>query len=123
MQGILVGYISPDSIALTVSIALLTGIVVGGLGTVAGAIFGGLFVQFLPYYSGEINQAAPGVVYGVIIILIMILAPGGIIGLLRRGGAWFARAGGGGWATSPPSRSASEFPTAVDDPVPTATGL
>ena len=91
LSGILVGYISPESITLAISIALLTGIVIGGLGTIAGAVIGGVFVQFLPYYSNEISQAAPGVVYGVIIILIMILAPGGIIGLLRRFGAWIAR--------------------------------
>ena len=70
--------------------SLLTGIVVGGLGTIAGAVIGGLFVQFLPYYSNEISQSAPTVVYGVIIILVMILAPGGVIGLLRRFGAWLS---------------------------------
>jgi branched-chain amino acid transport system permease protein len=123
LSGILVGYISPESITLAISIALLTGIVVGGLGTIAGAVIGGVFVQFLPYYSNEISQAAPGVVYGVIIILIMILAPGGIIGLLRRFGAWTARRRGASSGDVEAIEAAASFPTTVDDPVPTATGL
>jgi branched-chain amino acid transport system permease protein len=124
MSGILIGFISPESISIAISIALLTGIVIGGLGTVAGAVIGGLFIQFLPYYSNEINQAAPGVVYGVIIILIMILAPGGIIGLLRRGGAWLARRRGpAGSDFALLEEAAAEFPTEVDEPVPSAHGL
>ncbi len=123
LQCVLFGYISPDQWSLALSVSLLTGIVVGGLGTIAGAVIGGLFVQYLPYYSQEISEAAPTVVYGVIIILVMILAPGGVIGLFRRGNAWLA-----GKRGAPPSEvDAAEvqasFPTAVDDPVPTATGL
>ena len=118
------GYISPDQSALALSVSLLTGIVVGGLGTIAGAVIGGLFVQFLPYYSNEISQSAPGVVYGVIIILVMILAPGGVIGLLRRFGAWFAgKRGARRSGDIEAAEAAGVFPTEVDDPVPTATGL
>jgi branched-chain amino acid transport system permease protein len=123
LQCVLVGYISPDQWSLALSVSLLTGIVVGGLGTVAGAVLGGLFVQFLPYYSQEISDAAPTVVYGVIIILVMILAPGGVIGLLRRGTAWAARKRGASGAEVATLEAEASFPTEVDDPVPTATGL
>ena len=118
------GYISPDQWALALSVSLLTGIVVGGLGTIAGAVIGGLFVQFLPYYSNEISQSAPTVVYGVIIILVMILAPGGVIGLLRRFGAWFSgKRGGASKHDIEAAEVQASFPTEVDDPVPTAHGL
>ena len=117
------GYISPDQWALALSVSLLTGIVVGGLGTIAGAVIGGLFVQFLPYYSNEISQSAPTVVYGVIIILVMILAPGGVIGLLRRFGAWLSGKRGASRADVEAAEVQASFPTEVDDPVPTATGL
>jgi len=123
LQGVLFGYISPDQWSLALSVGLLTGIVVGGLGTVAGAVLGGLFVQFLPYYSQEISDAAPTVVYGIIIILVMILAPGGVIGLLRRGGAWLARRRGAPKTDVEAAEVQASFPTEVDQPVPTATGL
>jgi branched-chain amino acid transport system permease protein len=124
LQAVLVGYISPDQWALALSVSLLTGIVVGGLGTIAGAIIGGLFVQFLPYYSNEISQSAPTVVYGVIIILVMILAPGGLLGLLRRFGAWLSSKRRGGSAReAEAAEAAASFPTDVDQPVPTATGI
>jgi branched-chain amino acid transport system permease protein len=124
LQAVLVGYISPDQWALALSVSLLTGIVVGGLGTIAGAIVGGLFVQFLPYYSNEISQSAPTVVYGVIIILVMILAPGGLLGLLRRFGAWLSSKRRGGSAREvEAAEAAASFPTDVDQPVPTATGI
>ena len=85
LQCMLVGYIGPDQWSIVLSVSLLTGIVVGGLGTIAGAVIGALFVQYLPHYSLQISDAAPTVVHGVIIILVMILASDGVIGLARRG--------------------------------------
>jgi branched-chain amino acid transport system permease protein len=124
LQCMIFGYISPDQWSLALSVSLLTGIVVGGLGTVAGAVLGGIFVQFLPYYSNEISQAAPTVVYGIIIILVMILAPGGIIGLGRRAMARLSRRRGSSSSTDVEVADVqASFPTEVDEPVPTATGL
>ena len=51
MQMMLNNYVAPESISLAVSISLLTGIVIGGLGTVAGALIGGIFIQYLPIWS------------------------------------------------------------------------
>jgi len=120
MTMMLVNFASPESVSLAVSISLLTGIVIGGLGTVAGAVIGGLFVVYMPNWAYEINQAAPGVVYGVIIILVMLLAPGGVMGLLRRARVFLTRKSGRETAAA---EEAAAFPTTVDDPVPTATGI
>jgi branched-chain amino acid transport system permease protein len=118
------GFVGPDNFGVAVSISILTGVVIGGLGTIAGAVIGGLFVQFLPYYSNEISQSAPTVVYGVIIILVMILAPGGVIGLLRRFGAWFSgKRGGSSKRDIEAAEVQASFPTTVDEPVPSAHGL
>lgn len=84
VQAMLIGFISPESITLLVSIQLLTGIVIGGLATTTGALIGGLFVVFMPNLATRISDSAPGVIYGVIIILVMILAPGGVLGLVRQ---------------------------------------
>lgn len=120
MQAMLFNFVSPESVSFLVSISLLTGIVIGGLGTVAGAVIGGLFVVYMPNYAVEISDAAPGVVYGVIIVLVMLLAPGGVMGLARKATARLGRSGGG-----PPDAEieASEFPPGVDAPVPTASSI
>jgi branched-chain amino acid transport system permease protein len=82
-----IGFVSPDDFTLAVSIAFLTGIVVGGLSTVSGAIIGALFLVYTPIYANEISRAAPGFVYGAILILVMLLIPNGAVGLVRRASA------------------------------------
>lgn len=79
------GFMAPENVTLLVSISLLAGIVIGGLGTVAGAVIGGFFYVFMPNYATNFSEQAPGVVYGVIIILVMLVAPGGVLGLVRKG--------------------------------------
>jgi branched-chain amino acid transport system permease protein len=60
------------------------GIVIGGLASVPGAIFGALFIQFVPNYVQEISKAAPWAIYGVFLIAFMYVMPDGVVGLLRR---------------------------------------
>lgn len=79
-----VGFLSPESFTLLRSIEFLTAAVVGGLATIFGPIFGALFTQFMPVYAADLNQAAPGVLYGVALIVVMFLMPGGVMGLFRR---------------------------------------
>lgn len=95
MAVILTGFVGPDNFGIFVSIAVLTGIVIGGLGTIAGAVIGGVFQVFMPNWAQNISDEAPGVVYGVVIILVMLLAPGGVMGLARRAYAWILRRTGG----------------------------
>lgn len=80
----LIRFVSPGSFLITLSISFLAAMVVGGLATVSGAIFGGLFIQFMPFYAQEINQGLAGVVYGVTLIVFMIVMPGGFVSLLSR---------------------------------------
>ena len=79
-------FVNPDTFPIALSIFLLVGVVVGGLGSLAGIIAGAVLIQFLPTWSQEISQSpgAPAVVYGVVLILLMFLLPGGVSGLLRR---------------------------------------
>jgi branched-chain amino acid transport system permease protein len=100
LQLIVVGYVNPDQLTLALSFSLVTGIVVGGLGTVAGALLGALFVTFVPYFSPEVSAAAPAVVNGAAILLVIVVAPGGIIGIAR---TIATRAG----SRSPPDRARS----------------
>jgi branched-chain amino acid transport system permease protein len=78
------GFVAPESFTLTVSFAFLAAIVVGGLATVAGAVFGALFIVFVPVWSSDVDEALSGVIYGATLIACMYVFRGGIMGLLRR---------------------------------------
>ena len=45
--------LSPQSFELTLAIQLLTGMVLGGVATLAGPIIGGFMVVFVPYYVSD----------------------------------------------------------------------
>lgn len=121
MMSITTPFVGPDSFGIGQSIAVLTGIVIGGLGTIAGALIGGIFQVFMRTWALEISDAAPGVVYGVVIVLVMLLAPGGVIGLLRRGYAWALRRRRGGRGDTPLPDDAVTDPLAGAAP-PISTG-
>ena len=79
-----IGFVSPDSFPVTLSITLLAGLVVGGLSSMWGPLLGGLFVMFVPNISQGVNEAAPGVIFGLLIIAVMYVAPTGLAGLAGR---------------------------------------
>jgi branched-chain amino acid transport system permease protein len=66
------------------SISFLVGVVVGGLASIPGAIFGAAFIQFVPNIADQISKSAPWAVYGVFLIALMYLAPNGIMGIINR---------------------------------------
>jgi branched-chain amino acid transport system permease protein len=82
--AIATAFVSPDTYGFNLSITVLVGAVLGGLESLWGAVLGGLVVEFLPLWAQKINAAAPSVVYGVALILVMLLMPGGIAGTLLR---------------------------------------
>jgi branched-chain amino acid transport system permease protein len=90
LDAIAVGFVSPESFGLALSLAFLVGIIIGGLASLSGVLFGALFIEFVPNYAdqltvyfGENAKALPGAVYGVMMILMMAAAPMGIAGLIR----------------------------------------
>ena len=87
IAGALVGtataYVSPETFELQLSLTLVIGLVIGGLGSLWGAVIGALVVEFLPLLSQLVNPAASSLIYGIALILVMILVPGGVVGALR----------------------------------------
>jgi branched-chain amino acid transport system permease protein len=79
---------SPGSFPIVLSLYLLVGAVVAGLGSLWGIVVGALFVQYLPALSGHISShaGAADVTRGVILILVVLILPAGVAGLLRRDG-------------------------------------
>jgi branched-chain amino acid transport system permease protein len=103
-------FVNPDTFPVTLSIFLLVGVVVGGLGSLWPLVFGAIFIHFmqiewaqsaerivpnfLPILGGIDTDlpGAPAVAFGVILILIMLASPGGAAGLLRMANARISRA-------------------------------
>ena len=85
LWGITSSFVAPDSFDATLSISLLAGVVMGGLGFAATPIVAGAFVEFVPNISSNISPAFDGLVEGVIIVVIMLAARKGLFGLLQAG--------------------------------------
>jgi branched-chain amino acid transport system permease protein len=82
-----IGFVNPNSPdPVTLSIFLLVGVVVGGLGSLWPLVFGAAFIQFLPDVAQRVSKEAgtPSIVYGAVVILAMFVLPTGVGGLLRR---------------------------------------
>ncbi len=96
-----VGFISPSSFTLTFSILLVAMVVLGGMGSLAGAVFGAVVLTLIPYLDAIIPNMSSGAVailqdwnadiYGAILILVMLFMPGGLAGGLRRARGWLGR--------------------------------
>lgn len=83
LGAIAVQFVAPESFTIFLSITLLVGVVVGGLASISGAIYGALFIQFIPNIAEKISKAAPWAIYGVILIVLMFLMPTGVAGAIR----------------------------------------
>ena len=94
---------APGAFQLSLSLALLSGIVLGGLGSLTGALWGAIALVYLPQWSDDIAHSfslsndvqsnLPLALYGIVLIGVMIAAPQGIQGALH-GLARMARARG-----------------------------
>ena len=88
LLAITTAFVAPDSFHIMLSISLLTGAVVGGISTMFGAFFGGLFVQVIPELAHGLSDSAPTVVFGIILLGVIYLMPDGLLGFLRN---WLRR--------------------------------
>ena len=94
LLAIVTALVAPGAYTITLSIALLTGAVIGGLGSLAGALWGSLIIVLVPTYvtdvstshglSSTVGANIPIVAYGVVLILVMLVFPQGIQGGLQR---------------------------------------
>ena len=105
LLAIATGFVNPDIFPVALSIFLLVGVVVGGLGGLSGLVFGAIFIAFLPLWAqgqdlGSLlpdriveetqKPGGPSIVYGVVLILLMFFLPNGVGGLFRRIGQLLA---------------------------------
>jgi len=96
------GFVSVEAFSLFLSIQYVAMIIVGGMGSLLGALLGAVFVTLFPYaieaalmklpnaqaYAGvlfAVNYAA----FGVVMILFLLFEPLGLVGIWRRVRNWF----------------------------------
>jgi branched-chain amino acid transport system permease protein len=88
--------VAPGAFPLSLSVALLTGVILGGAGSLAGAVWGAAALVLLPTWSDDLSKALSLssnvqanlslALYGALLIAVMLVAPGGVQGAARR--AW-----------------------------------
>ena len=109
LNAIVIKFVAPDSFTFILAVLILVGMVIGGVGWLQGCLIGGLAMLYFPniaeviddiilWFAGGLGfaDALPsgsemqqqfirlsGVIYGIILILIIYLAPSGAGGLLR----------------------------------------
>ena len=88
LAAIVIGFVSPESYSLFLSVSFLVGSAVGGIATIGGAIVGGVFIQFVPNLANDISDAAPWALYGLAMLLFMYAMPRGVVGVI---GPWVTR--------------------------------
>lgn len=94
--------LTPETFNIVFSINFLAMIIIGGLGSIGGAVFGGAFVALLAFTMNKLGgtpllpfidqtglTGIPGgtfstILFGVIVVLILIFEPGGAAGIMRR---------------------------------------
>lgn len=94
-----IGYLAPDAFTLQLSILLLLMVVVGGLGSMHGVIYGALFIGLLPQLLAVVRDRVPPEVaqlpglepgvFGLILVLMLIYEPLGIYGRWCKVRAYF----------------------------------
>ncbi|MDQ6681090.1 MAG: branched-chain amino acid ABC transporter permease [Pseudomonadota bacterium] len=83
LGAIAIQFVAPDSFTIFLSITLVVGVVIGGLASISGAIYGAFFIQFIPNVADQISKAAPWAIYGVFLIAFMYVMPTGVAGFVR----------------------------------------
>lgn len=78
----LVGFVAPENFDLNLAISFLLMIILGGSGTVTGAVIGAVFITGFPEALKSI-QDWQRVIYGLVLIIVIIFQPDGLVGLGR----------------------------------------
>jgi len=72
------GYVNPDAFSVFKSLDLVIMVVVGGLGSVWGTLFGASFITILPHFLGFL-ESYMDIIHGVILVVILLFLPQGFV--------------------------------------------
>ena len=90
----ILAYVGPSAFTIGLSLSLLVGVVLGGRGSLLGAAIGAVLIVGLPIvisglaegrdWPTQVASNAPSLAYGLLVVLVVLAAPAGIVGLVRR---------------------------------------
>ncbi|HEV2100480.1 MAG TPA: branched-chain amino acid ABC transporter permease [Stellaceae bacterium] len=83
LSALAVQFVAPDSFTLFLSIYFLVGLILGGMGSLPGCLFGGLFVLYVPNIAESVSRGLAGAIYGIIMLLVIFVMPSGAAGFTR----------------------------------------
>jgi branched-chain amino acid transport system permease protein len=96
------GFVSVEAFSLFLSIQYVAMIIVGGMGSLLGALLGAIFVTLFPYVIETAIRALPGAqryagmlfavnyaAFGAVMILFLLFEPLGLVGIWRRVQSYF----------------------------------
>jgi branched-chain amino acid transport system permease protein len=85
--------VAPGAFPLGLSLSLLVGIVLGGRSSLAGAFIGALLLVWLPQFvlglsedrgwSEQVTNNMPNLLYGLLVVVVVLVAPGGLVGSMQ----------------------------------------
>ncbi len=93
LGALAVAFVAPDSFSFLLSVSFLVGLVIGGVGSIPGCLFGGLFVLYVPNIAESISTGLAGAIYGAILLLVIYVMPSGAAGFVRFVAAYLSRSG------------------------------
>jgi ABC-type branched-subunit amino acid transport system permease subunit len=89
----ILAYVGPGAYSLGLSLSLLVGVVLGGRSSLLGAVIGAVLLVWLPQFvlnvsndrgwSEQITNNMPNLLYGLLVVLVVLVAPGGIVGSVQ----------------------------------------
>jgi ABC-type branched-subunit amino acid transport system ATPase component/ABC-type branched-subunit amino acid transport system permease subunit len=83
LLALVVGFVSPDPFSLALAISLIAACVLGGAGTLVGAVVGGAYLTWAPAAAETAGVAQP-ILQGVVLIAALVFLPGGVVPFLGR---------------------------------------
>ena len=89
----ILSFVGPGAFTLGLSLSLLVGIVLGGRNSLIGAMIGAVILVWLPEFvlglsadrgwADQITNNAPNLIYGLLVVAVVLAAPGGLTGSIR----------------------------------------
>jgi branched-chain amino acid transport system permease protein len=89
----ILSYVGPGAFGLGLSLSLLVGVVLGGRSSLVGAVIGAVLLVWLPEFvlslsedrgwDEQVTNNAPNLIYGLLVVLVVVIAPGGLMGSMQ----------------------------------------
>jgi branched-chain amino acid transport system permease protein len=85
LYALTLGLVVPQSFGLFQLILLFSIVVLGGMGSLFGAVIGAIVLTALPELLRDF-QAFQEIIFGIVLVAVMVFMPGGVAGMLKRVG-------------------------------------